>query len=419
MSNKRFIIKIIRVADLNDPKIADVQNGEHFVIQDTGHIYYKHHTTGAIIDTLVIVDIMALLKDNIMSDVDLIQAISSALAQHGSSPQPVSTSIDGTHIGNGSLNFIASGGMGLTATINPQDPSVIDVTFTGGGAGSGGGGSGSSSGAVTNTVNATNTFSVGQPVYYDGSEYQLAKADAVNTLGMWIVTQATSSQFSVAQSGLVTGLTGLTPGHMYYVSHITAGALTDVEPSTAFSNPILLAVSPTSGWVMPYRGRSSALDIKNLEITSEKLHLDTVNSGSSGGAAWGAIDCIDFAPLQDGSVYFSFKIPDGWAYGNGLRLSCYYTLDGADNGNTLSISAEINTVAIGEKINSGAELSLSEIITASNANTDKLAKYDNMFSIPANLITSNDDIVQVKLTRNLSGNTYNGTFKLIKIIVRN
>ena len=48
MSSNRIKIKLLRVPSLDDPKVALVEKGETFVIEDSGVLCYKHHTTGEI-----------------------------------------------------------------------------------------------------------------------------------------------------------------------------------------------------------------------------------------------------------------------------------------------------------------------------------------------------------------------------------
>lgn len=117
--------------------------------------------------------------------------------------------------------------------------------------GTGGGGNDSK------LVTQANTFSVGNVVYFDGSVYRLAIANAPNTLGLWIVKSCTVNDFTLQGSGYMEGFTGLTAGEYHYLSSTVSGGLTATEPAT-YSNPLLFAVSASAGWVLPYRPSSSA-----------------------------------------------------------------------------------------------------------------------------------------------------------------
>lgn len=112
---------------------------------------------------------------------------------------------------------------------------------------------------------ASHGFAVGDAIYYTaGSAYAKAKADATTTLALFIVSAVGDvNTFTAAQSGPVTGLTGLTAGQYYYLSATTAGALTATEP-TSYSNPILFATSTTAGVVLPFRPLTTVGDTTSI-----------------------------------------------------------------------------------------------------------------------------------------------------------
>lgn len=119
--------------------------------------------------------------------------------------------------------------------------------------------SSSGSTAVTKSITqSTHGFAVGDVIYYTGSAYAKAKADANSTsdaLGV-VSTVTDTDNFTVTTSGYISGLSGLTAGSSFFLSAATAGALTATEPSTVgyVSKPILIADSTTSGYVIHSRG---------------------------------------------------------------------------------------------------------------------------------------------------------------------
>jgi hypothetical protein len=120
-------------------------------------------------------------------------------------------------------------------------------------ASTGGGGGGTGDAIVFDASKPSHGFTVGQALYYTGTTYALAQANVSNMLGLFLVYSVTdTNNFKVIQAGKITGLSGLTAGEYYFVSDVTAGALTTTEPS-AYSNPILFALSATEGIVLPYR----------------------------------------------------------------------------------------------------------------------------------------------------------------------
>ena len=61
----------------------------------------------------------------------------------------------------------------------------------------------------------------------------------------------------------MSGFSGLTPGQYYFVSDVTPGLLTSTEPTStsSFSNPLLLAITATTGNVLSYRPSQILLTI--------------------------------------------------------------------------------------------------------------------------------------------------------------
>ena len=104
--------------------------------------------------------------------------------------------------------------------------------------------------AVTKSVNQTaHGFAVQDIVYYTGSAWAKAKADADSTseaIGM-VSAVADADNFTVTYSGEVTGLSGLTSGTTYYLSAATAGLATATAPTAAghISKPVGVALSTT------------------------------------------------------------------------------------------------------------------------------------------------------------------------------
>jgi hypothetical protein len=68
------------------------------------------------------------------------------------------------------------------------------------------------------------------------------------------------SQFTLQQAGYILTtdavFTGLNPSDVYFLSTTTAGAMQDVDAvvNGQVSRPVFVADTPTSGWVLPYRG---------------------------------------------------------------------------------------------------------------------------------------------------------------------
>ncbi len=116
--------------------------------------------------------------------------------------------------------------------------------------GSGGGG-GSFSKEITQNLHG---FSVGNAIYFDGSNWLKAKADHEDTLGIGIVSDVDNTNtFTVTFTGIISGLSGLVAGEYYFVSTTSAGNLTSTKPINGYENPILFATDTNEGIVFAYR----------------------------------------------------------------------------------------------------------------------------------------------------------------------
>jgi hypothetical protein len=71
-----------------------------------------------------------------------------------------------------------------------------------------------------------------------------------------IVSYVNGNTFELVQTGFIDGLSGLVPTRTYFLSDVTAGALTYPEPTTYghISKAVLIAYTTTSAWVLPYAG---------------------------------------------------------------------------------------------------------------------------------------------------------------------
>ena len=139
-----------------------------------------------------------------------------------------------------------------------------------------GGGSGV---ALSEDVTQSNTFSVGDVIYHNGTSWLDANANTEATAeSLGIVEAATGSDFTVILSGKIT-LTGLTAGTTYFLSDVTAALLTATEPTSigSISKPVLYAISTTVGYVHNYRG----IEISGSSTTKGQLGITIDGAGSA------------------------------------------------------------------------------------------------------------------------------------------
>lgn len=132
---------------------------------------------------------------------------------------------------------------------------------------------GSGGGASVEVAQSGHGFIVGDVLYFDGTNYVKAKADAANTAEVvGIVSEVVDIDNFVAttagyvESGLELDVDGdpLVAGSVYFLSASTAGGLTLNEPNVVgqVSRPVLLVsaartaegAADAKGFVLPYRG---------------------------------------------------------------------------------------------------------------------------------------------------------------------
>lgn len=120
------------------------------------------------------------------------------------------------------------------------------------------GGSGAADVVVKSITQASHGFSVGQIVYFNGTSYALARANADSTSEvLGVVTEVTDiNNFKLSMTGYVSGLSGLVAGTTYYLSDTVAGALTATAPTAgpSVNKPVLVAISASTAYVLQSRG---------------------------------------------------------------------------------------------------------------------------------------------------------------------
>ena len=169
----------------------------------------------------------------------------------------------------------------------------------------GGGGGAAASIAVPQTNHG---FVIGDLVRFDGTagQQRYVKSIASSATGADVAgivsSVADANNFTITTGGVVTTLTGLTPGATYFLSATVAGTYTTAEPSavTAISKPVLMALSTTSAIFYNWRGIGISLLSAAPEVASQ-----TNNSGkflSTNGSATLWSDAVSSFNNRSGGV---------------------------------------------------------------------------------------------------------------------
>ena len=121
--------------------------------------------------------------------------------------------------------------------------------------------------AIRKTIISTNSFVVGEVVYLQSPSISAyGKAIATNSIlseVVGVVNAATNTEFTMTIEGVVTGMTGLSAGCVYFLSDTIAGTMTTIEPTASghVSKPLMVSTSTTEGYVFNWRGQ-----IKGAEV---------------------------------------------------------------------------------------------------------------------------------------------------------
>jgi hypothetical protein len=237
---------------------------------------------------------------------------------------PVLTGIDtsATPIGN-SVYADISGNLTLSETPLPigytmnQSATASWIFFDFGGSGGGGGGSGT---AISIPVAQTGHGLIpGNPIYFDGSNWEPARSDSNATVGIATVSAVSDANnfryvpygiidLSTSQWDAVTGLTGgLVPGDTYRTSSAIAGRLT--SDSESIDNPIIIALSATVALVQPgFVAAESGAGNTKVEVVG-------TTSGSAG-------QSINVGFSLEGQAYVDVFI------GGSIQPTANYTISG-------------------------------------------------------------------------------------------
>ena len=172
-------------------------------------------------------------------------------------------------------------------------------------------------GTTDRVTQASHGFVVGEVLYLNGSTYAKALATAANTAEVVGVVSRVidASTFELTLSGEISGLSGLTPGEVYFLSAATAGALTVTEPSVVgqVSLPVGVASSATTLYVAPKRG--VVVGAANARTT-----ISVANN-----AATNVVSVTDYNSLKlEGELNVTRS--------SGGNQRAYYTVEAAKNG---------------------------------------------------------------------------------------
>ena len=147
-----------------------------------------------------------------------------------------------------------SGGFTKQIWVNSVSGASFAYSTTSGGYVQSGGGAAVGS----NVTQAAHGFVVGEHLYRNAGSYAKARADASATAEAVGIVSAVldANTFTLSTGGLITGLSGLTDGTVYFLSTTVAGGVQTAQPNTPghIDKPVMIAVSTTSAVYLNMRG---------------------------------------------------------------------------------------------------------------------------------------------------------------------
>lgn len=199
--------------------------------------------------------------------------------------------------------------------------------------GSGGGAGATVTVSQTGHGFATDGSAVGTPIRSQGTAntYVAAKADtAENAEVVGIITAvADANSFSYSTGGEITGLTGLTPNTVYFLSGATAGTTTATAPTTVgyIEKPLLIATATNKAIFVNMRGSTiggtnlyTSIPLNNNGTTN----LQTITSATgTGGFIEGVIQVLTTGTNYVTTFKAEFAVPvSGTDYPHTVQYGC-------------------------------------------------------------------------------------------------
>jgi hypothetical protein len=218
--------------------------------------------------------------------------------------------------------------------MNEENDEIVAAPFGGGG---GGGDT-----FITVINQPAHGFTAGQVVFFNGTDYQLANATnagEAEVIGL-VESVVNANNFNLLFGGMTDGLTGLTPGGVYFLSDTVDGELTLVEPSTPghVSKPLVIAVNSTTGFFYNMRGKI---------INSPSFPWNPVASDT--------IMVADNNYFTTGGGLLNLYLPPIAAVGTIIRIAGYNSLGWhvvQDVGQSIDLGIDTTTVGVAGYIES-------------------------------------------------------------------
>ena len=159
--------------------------------------------------------------------------------------------------------------------------------------------------------------------------------------------------------------------------------------------------------------------LSDIIVVPADLTFDATEIGCDAGSMFGMVECIDFNPSDNGSIWFNFKFQEAWDLTKNINVDIEHNLNGTDTGKVVSVPIKLWVMdkEVTAPVEGTPTVSGTSSITSDTTNQGKYDVTTLGTAISSGSLTSNTKCIVGKLTRDASNvaDTYGGTFQLSKI----
>jgi len=160
--------------------------------------------------------------------------------------------------------------------------------------------------------------------------------------------------------------------------------------------------------------------INEVNVYPENFSLDDTDTGSDAGTCFDIMPCINFDPDNDGAAWFIIKFPGTWDGTANIDVQLTYSMNGNDPAKDVKFDWDYWCLNSGETPSEGSpDASNTNDLASSSSNIGKVYIQTISNFIDGQYFDTSTDTIVVKIKRdaNDAGDTYTGTFQLIKLLL--
>ncbi len=241
------------------------------------------------------------------------------------------------------LNFIEGSNVTLTVSDDSANDE-IDLTVASTGS--------VSADSIKQTIVNTTAFNAGEAVFFSALSGTYLRANAnhpATAEALGVIETSSGNSSVVVYKGRITGLTALTPGEVYFLSN-NNGVLTSGAPIVVgyADKPMMVAVSPTEGVVVNYRGVavtdvSMVNALQSTQVSAAPRQLTRADSGKVITNNGAITKNFNILPTGEANLFYDFLVVSNV----GMRIQ-------VTSGNTIRMGPKVTSnIGYVETITSG------------------------------------------------------------------